>query len=185
MARVGLVLRAQHRGARADRRDRLGDRVEPERIELVEVEARRGVGRRDRDAALLHGDRPGVDARVGPEHGDARLGRAEEDLPRERVAAAEARQERRMEAERRVVRAVDDLGGPGRWTIAGGGIGVTNAGRLSWAPGLGCSPTSWETAAPWGRKRAWRNGGSPRVSASAASGSGRAPAGGAYTPTTS
>ena len=81
-----------------------------ERIQPLEVEAARAVGVADLDAALLDHDRPGVDAGVGPEHGHARLALAEDDLPGERRAAAEARQQRRVEAERAVHGGIHDLG---------------------------------------------------------------------------
>ena len=177
-----LVARAdslcgRSRVARVDRRDGFGDRVEP-RADRACRSRDSPRCRWERSARhLLHRDRTGVDARVGPEHRDARFGRTHHDLPRERVAAASRGRSEGWKHSEAWRRRVDDLGrqdhrDEGEHVQVRAELGVL-------LDELG------DRLPPLRRKRAWRNSGSPRCSASSASGSGRAPAGGVYTPTTS
>ena len=111
MGGPGLVLGCVDGPALRDRGDGLGDGLEPQRVQLVEVETRRGVLGVDRDRALLHDDGARVHTGVRPEDADAGVGRPQHDLPGQGIASPEGRQQRGMEAQGALGRAVDDL----RW----------------------------------------------------------------------
>ena len=162
---------------RSTRRDRLDDRLDAEGVELPVVERARGVLGPDPHPALLHDDRPGVDAGVGPEHRDAGLVGAEDDLPGDRRAAAVARQQRGMEAERGVLRRVERSRGarsPSRRPARSARRRATRARR----------PRSGNRRAlpPEARVAQQREAARPRRLRERI---GRAPAGGAYTATIS
>src|SRR5581483_11116113 len=106
VGRAALVLRDAGRPSRCDEIDRLDHAGDAGLEDLVEVERSRRVVRADRDLALEQ-DRPRVDAGVRPEDGEAAARLAADELPRERAAAAIARQERGMEAERPEPRRID------------------------------------------------------------------------------
>src|SRR5262249_17326991 len=68
---AAVVLRLTRRATLRDELHAVEHGVDTEREELLEVQAAGGVVRIDGDLALQQ-HRPGVDARIGPEYGDAR-----------------------------------------------------------------------------------------------------------------
>ena len=107
--RLRLVLGLVASGAGGDG-DGGGDyRLHPQRVQALEVEAARRVCALDGNTATLDHDGPSVDARIRTEDGHPRLALAQDDLPGQRGAAPEARQQRGMEAQRATGRGVHDL----------------------------------------------------------------------------
>ena len=98
-----LVLWLARRASGGDQLHAVQHDLHAEREERLVVERPGRVVRRDGGFALEQ-DRPGVDAGVGPEDGDAGARLAPDQLPGDGAPAAVARQQRRMEADRRVSR---------------------------------------------------------------------------------